>query len=56
MMTCPKCSGTLYLDQDSFGTFAKCVQCGLLKDISLVNAPSSHGNLVKTVKLLSRMG
>ena len=54
MMTCPKCGGTLYLDQDGFGTFAKCVQCGLLKDISLFNVPSSDGNLVKTVKLLSR--
>ena len=54
MMTCPKCSGTLYLDQDSFGTFVKCVQCGLLKDISMVNVPSSDENQVKTMKLLSR--
>ena len=25
---CPKCRGDMYLDQDVYGVFAKCLQCG----------------------------
>jgi hypothetical protein len=25
---CPKCRGDMYLDEDSYGVFTKCLQCG----------------------------
>jgi hypothetical protein len=25
---CPRCRGDMYLDQDPYGVFAKCLQCG----------------------------
>jgi len=25
---CPKCRGDMYLDEDAYGVFAKCLQCG----------------------------
>ncbi|MDA0733228.1 MAG: hypothetical protein O2909_05320 [Chloroflexi bacterium] len=30
---CPKCQGDLILDQDSYGKFKTCVQCGYLRDV-----------------------
>ena len=30
--TCPKCQGDMYLDQDSYGTYRKCLQCGHIVD------------------------
>ncbi len=32
LKACPKCHGDLDLDQDVYGTFVRCLQCGLLKD------------------------
>ncbi|MFQ6028891.1 MAG: hypothetical protein ACE5Q6_15515 [Dehalococcoidia bacterium] len=32
---CPKCTGDLYVDQDQFGTFLECIQCGLVRDVKL---------------------
>ena len=31
---CPKCKGDLYLNQDIYGKYLNCLQCGYLKDIS----------------------
>ncbi|MBM3943061.1 MAG: hypothetical protein FJ316_09090 [SAR202 cluster bacterium] len=30
---CPRCSGDVYEDQDQYGPFITCVQCGFSKDI-----------------------
>ncbi len=30
---CPKCHGDLYLDNDAYGAFVECLQCGLLRDL-----------------------
>lgn len=30
---CPRCSGDLYEDNDQYGQFITCVQCGFSKDI-----------------------
>lgn len=30
---CPKCKGDIYIDQDQYGSFLMCFQCGGLKDI-----------------------
>ena len=29
---CPKCSGDMYLDEDTCGVFTKCLQCGRIFD------------------------
>ena len=31
---CPKCRGDLIIDRDAFGRYFKCLQCGLLKDMT----------------------
>ena len=30
---CPRCQGDLILDQDHYGKFKTCVQCGYLRDV-----------------------
>jgi hypothetical protein len=30
---CPRCQGDLVLDQDHYGSFKTCVQCGYLRDL-----------------------
>ena len=30
---CPKCHGDLYLNEDSFGQFLNCLQCGYMWDL-----------------------
>lgn len=30
---CPKCQGDLFLDQDHYGKFKTCVQCGYMRDM-----------------------
>jgi hypothetical protein len=32
MKACPRCHGDIKLDRDTFGVFAKCLQCGFNKD------------------------
>jgi hypothetical protein len=31
---CPKCRGELYLNQDMYGKYYNCMQCGYLKDLT----------------------
>jgi hypothetical protein len=30
---CPRCSGDLYEEEDQYGSFVTCMQCGFSKDI-----------------------
>ncbi len=30
---CPRCHGDLYLNEDIFGKYVNCLQCGYLKDL-----------------------
>ena len=30
---CPKCKGDLYTEKDFYGSYFKCLQCGLMIDI-----------------------
>ena len=30
---CPHCSGDLYVDQDQYGSFVSCLQCGLNREV-----------------------
>ena len=31
---CPRCSGDLYVDQDQYGPFVTCIQCGFSKGVT----------------------
>lgn len=31
---CPKCRGDLYLNQDIYGKYYNCMQCGYVKDLT----------------------
>ena len=30
---CPRCCGDLYADQDQYGSFVSCLQCGLNREV-----------------------
>jgi hypothetical protein len=31
--SCPRCRGDVHVDRDSWGAFAKCLQCGFSRDV-----------------------
>ena len=31
---CPRCCGDLFIDNDQYGSFVTCLQCGLSKDVT----------------------
>lgn len=35
---CPKCHGDLMMNQDGYGSFVSCLQCGFMRDIDLKQA------------------
>ena len=41
---CPRCSGDLYVDQDQYGSFVSCLQCGLNRE--LANQPGEALRIV----------
>ena len=34
LKACPKCMGDVIVDNDPYGWFFKCLQCGLLRDLA----------------------
>ena len=32
---CPKCHGDLTMNQDGYGAFVSCIQCGFMRDIDV---------------------
>lgn len=49
LKSCPKCQGDLCLEQDHYGAFQTCLQCGYLKELI-----DRSGNPVAAVQHLSR--
>jgi uncharacterized Zn finger protein (UPF0148 family) len=44
LKACPKCKGDLFLDEDHYGKFKSCAQCGYIRDLveasqEIVQAP-----------------
>lgn len=39
---CPRCRGDMYLDEDVYGAYGKCLQCGRIHDF-----PAKHAKLEK---------
>jgi uncharacterized Zn finger protein (UPF0148 family) len=33
LKACPKCKGDLFLDEDHYGKFKSCAQCGYIRDL-----------------------
>ena len=33
LKACPRCKGDLFLDDDHYGKFKSCVQCGYIRDL-----------------------
>ena len=36
--SCPKCHGDVHVDEDSYGAYAKCLQCGFSRDLPSIAA------------------
>ena len=33
LKSCPKCRGDMYLEQDNYGRYRQCLQCGFIHDL-----------------------
>ena len=44
LKSCPKCQGDMFLDQDGYGSFIECLQCGTLRNIQVKGAISKPSN------------
>ena len=43
LKSCPKCNGHVMMDQDEYGWYEYCMQCGHMRDVTgLVEAPQQH--------------
>ena len=42
---CPRCSGDLVVENDQYGTFISCMQCGMSKDVPSAQIHPSQINL-----------
>ncbi len=58
LKACTKCSGDLTLEEDSYGAFLKCLQCGKFTEVSEVNGTQSvlHGAATNEVALQTAKG
>ena len=45
---CPKCRGDLFFEKDFYGSYFKCLQCGLMMDLD-VQAPGQNKVAVERV-------
>ena len=43
---CPKCGGNIYLDEDYYGWYEQCLQCGYTYDIESTLEIFNEGNAV----------
>lgn len=51
---CPKCSGDVLLERDSYGWYEQCIQCGYLRDLqSMVDIEKSSTKVSKNDAVLS---
>ena len=57
LKACTKCQGDLILEQDAYGDFLKCMQCGSFIDIddvrshqSVLNGSASNHGVVRAVR------
>jgi DNA-directed RNA polymerase subunit M/transcription elongation factor TFIIS len=48
---CDKCKGDLHLEEDSYGSFLKCIQCGRMKELQAraPGMPVADAGRVKTL-------
>ena len=42
LKACPKCKGDIRLDQDSYGWYEQCIQCGYIRDLERLDATQEH--------------
>ncbi len=35
--SCPRCRGDIYIDEDTYGWYEECIQCGYLRFLEKIN-------------------
>ena len=48
---CNKCHGDLYLEEDLYGSFFKCLQCGRIVDLEMPEPGTDEGQISQAAKL-----
>ena len=46
---CPKCRGDLFFEKDFYGSYFKCLQCGLMMDLD-VQVPGQNTEIRETAE------
>ena len=46
---CPKCRGDLFFEKDFYGSYFKCLQCGLMMDLD-VQVPGQNKEFKETAE------
>ena len=46
---CPKCRGDLFFEKDFYGSYFRCLQCGLMMDVVDVQVPGQDKETVESV-------
>ncbi len=46
---CPRCRGDMYLDEDVYGAYTKCLQCGRIYEIPAIKANETKVKKVEKV-------
>lgn len=41
---CPRCRGDMYLDDDAYGAYGKCLQCGRIYELGVNRVPANPTN------------
>ena len=45
---CPKCRGDLFFEKDFYGSYFRCLQCGLMMDVVDVQVPGQDKETVES--------
>ena len=49
LKACPKCMGDVVVDNDPYGWFFKCLQCGMLRDLAAEPAAGAPDTMVEVM-------
>ena len=52
---CPKCRGDLFFEKDFYGSYFKCLQCGLMIDVDLLVPGQNTGQNTETVERVAQL-
>ena len=53
LKSCPKCRGDLFFEKDFYGSYFKCLQCGLMMDVNMEVAGQTKEAVERVAELVA---